>query len=48
MFPEGSENRAKKSLIFDAFWAPFGLHLASIFGPFWDDFPLQFWDLFSM
>ena len=34
MFPEGSENRAKKSLIFGclfgSIWAPFGLHFCSI------------------
>ena len=32
----------------DAFWAHFRLPLASFLAKFWDDFPLQFFDLFSM
>ena len=47
-FQRGPKTEPKNHWIFDAFLAPFGVHLASILGPFWDDFPLQFWDLFSM
>ena len=47
-FQRGPKNEPKNHWFFDAFLAPFGLHLASILGPFWNDFPLQFWDPFSM
>ena len=38
----------KKHRFLDAFLPHFRLQLASLLAQFWDDFPLQFFDLFSM